>query len=126
MICKRCGSPDGKHVGYHDEGELPFKRGDRVRVRAGAVLHTSLPDPTKRELVNKRTRSITVFRVHNGMSEHLGYGPRGEDLWRHLDEPAVVWPGAGGYWHYAKMSDVTRVVKPEYRRSRAGGTKEKP
>lgn len=111
--CKRCGRTDGRHTGYHDDSELPFKRGDRVRVKAGAILHTTLPDPSKKELVNKRARTVTVNHVDNGMSEHIRYGDNGEDIWRHLHDPGVVWPGAGGYWHSAKMSDCELVTDPD-------------
>lgn len=108
--CKRCGSTDGRHVGHHFDSELPVKRGDRVRIRAGAVIRTTRS--SKREVVNKRARVITVHDVHGGMSEHVGYGPNKEDLWRHLNDPDVIWPGTGGYWHYAKMSDVEIVTTP--------------
>lgn len=109
VACPRCGRADGHHIGYHDDHELPFKRGQRVRVKAGAVLRTTLPDPSKRTLVNKRSRVITVASIHNGMSEHVGYSDKMENLWRHIDEPQVVWPGTGGYWHRANMSDCEVV-----------------
>jgi hypothetical protein len=107
--CSRCGLTDGRHMGYHDDHELPIRRGQCVRLRAGAVLRTTLPDPDKRSLVNKRSRVITVMSIHNGRSKHVGYNDKMEDLWQHLDEPQVVWPGTGGYWHYANMSDCEIV-----------------
>jgi hypothetical protein len=111
VLCSRCHRADGTHIGYHETSELPFRRGDRVRVRAGAALHTTLPNPEKRVIVNKRARTIVVQDVHNGMSEHIGYGPNCENLWRHLDEPEVVWPGTGGYWYRAKMSDCELILR---------------
>jgi hypothetical protein len=35
----------------------------------------------------------------------------GSNLWRHLDEPEVIWPGTGGYWHRAKMSDCELILR---------------
>jgi hypothetical protein len=107
IICQRCGLPDGSHIGYHDDHELPIKQGQRVRVKAGAVLHTT--SPSKRTVVNKRSRVVTALSIHNGMSKHVGYGDNMENLWRHIDEPGVVWPGTGGYWHRANMSDCEVV-----------------
>ena len=40
--CPRCGRADGTHTGYHEDAELPIRRGDRVRVRAGDHKHPSV------------------------------------------------------------------------------------
>lgn len=104
--CQRCGRTDGTHVGYHEDAELPIKRGDRVRIRAGAEIRTTLPDPARRLLINKRPRTITVHSMDCGRSDVAGYSPGGLPIFRPLDDPGVCWPGTGGYWHHAKLTDV--------------------
>lgn len=64
----RCGRGDGKHVGYHELSELPIKRGDRVRIRAGAEIWTTLPNPAKKRFVIARSRVVTVHSMDNGQT----------------------------------------------------------
>lgn len=66
MMCPRCGCSDGRHVGYHEDAELPIKRGDRVRIRAGAEIWTTLPDPAKKRFSLKRARVVTVHSMDCG------------------------------------------------------------
>jgi hypothetical protein len=60
-------------------------------------------------MVNKRSRVVTALSIHHGLSAHVGYDDNMKSLWHPIDEPQVCWPGAGGYWHYANMSDCAGV-----------------
>jgi hypothetical protein len=66
--CARCGRSDGVHVGYHEDAELPIRRGDRVRVRAGAEIWTTLPDPTRKKFTLTRSRVVTVHSMDCGQT----------------------------------------------------------
>lgn len=110
--CPRCGRTDGQHSGYHESVDLPIKRGDRVRIRAGAEITTTLPDPTRKRFTLTRSRVVTVHSMDGGRSECIGYAPGGTMIWRHLDDPGVCWTGTGGYWHHAKLTDVELVRAP--------------
>lgn len=109
--CPRCGRSDGQHVGYHEDAELPIKRGDRVRVRSGAEIWTTLPDPSRKQFKLTRSRVVTVHSMDCGCSDVAGYAAGGVPIWRHLDDPGVCWTGTGGYWHHAKLSDVERAER---------------
>lgn len=66
--CLRCGRSDGSHVGYHEDAELPIRRGDRVRVRAGAEIWTTLPDPARKRFTLARSRVVTVHSMDCGQT----------------------------------------------------------
>ncbi len=110
--CLRCGRSDGQHSGYHESVDLPIKRGDRVRIRAGAEIRTTLPDPTRKRFTLTRSRVVPVNSMDGGRSECIGHAPGGARILRHLDDPEVCWTGTGGYWHHAKLADVTLVSTP--------------
>jgi hypothetical protein len=113
FACPRCGRSDGQHSGYHESIDLEIRKGDRVRIRAGAEIWTTLPDPARKRFALPRARVVTVHDVGGGRSECIGYAPGGAMTWRHLDDPEVCWTGTGGYWHHAKLSDV-ELVKPQH------------
>lgn len=107
--CPRCGRTDGTHVGYHEDAELPIKRGDRVRIKVGAEIWTTLPDPAKKRFALTRSRVVTVHSMDCGSSTWGGLDDVGEAIWQHVDDPGVCWVGTGGYWHHAKLVDVELV-----------------
>ncbi len=120
------------YEGYHEE--LPFKRGDRVRVKKGARListHPKKPEPYQAY----RSQVVTVHHTMPGQSyshvtitererhwlEAKGYSPELEEMdklyeeerleeWRafriHTQNPRVVWVGTGHYWVEADINDV--------------------
>lgn len=67
-LCPRCGRYNGYHVGYHEDAELPIRRGDRVKVRAGAELWTTLPDPARKRFTLVRSRVVTVHSMDCGQT----------------------------------------------------------
>lgn len=109
--CSRCHRADGTHIGYHEASELPFRRGDRVSVRASAALYTILPNPEKRVIVNKRARTIVVQAHPEVARDPRNWGHKHAPTFR-CECPEVVWPGTGGYWHRAKISDCELILRP--------------
>lgn len=121
--------------------ELPFKRGDKVRVKKGANLLSTHP---KKDGPYKAYRSqiITVHHTMPGQSynqttvterertwlEAKGYGPQLAEMdklleeerydeWRdykiHTQNPRVVWVGTGSYWVEADINDVEKMDEAE-------------
>jgi hypothetical protein len=66
--CPRCGRSDGSHIGYHEDNELPIRRGDRVRVRAGAEIWTTLPHPDRKRFTLTRARVVKVHDMDCGQT----------------------------------------------------------
>lgn len=128
------------YEGYHPESELPFKRGDRVRVKKGATLTSTHP---KKEgpYPAYRSQVVTVHHLLPGMSYHAhhigerermhlevkGFGDKLKalDVLRESDQeawcnatlpvknPTVVWVGTGNYWVEADINDVELVEDEE-------------
>lgn len=107
--CPRCGSTDGKHVGFHLTDELPRLTGKRVRVRAGAEVRTTLPNLAKKRFVLPRSRVVTVHDMDNGMSQLSNDDPHNLIYNTHISDPGICWVGTGGYWHYALLADVELI-----------------
>lgn len=66
--CPRCSRSDGTHVGYHEDAELPIRRGNRVRIRVGAEIWTTLPDPERKSFTLSRSRVVTVHSLDCGQT----------------------------------------------------------
>lgn len=114
--CSRCGRSHGLHVGYHEDIELlPYKKGDRVRVKAGAEISTTLPNPDKKRFTLTKSRVVTIHSFDCGMSE-CKYDSNGREYFVPLDDPGICWVGTGGYWHHAKLTDVELVNHAEEKR----------
>ena len=120
------------YEGFHEEADLPVKRGDRVRVRKGAKLISTHPKKGG-EYEAYRSQVVTVHHIMPGQSydgiltesqrgwlETKGFSEqlaemdrlRTEDqaAWNdyriHTKNPRVVWAGTGGYWIEADINDV--------------------
>lgn len=111
--CPRCGSEDwAKHEGFHYSHELPVKAGDKVRIRAGAEIRTTLPDPERKRFLNPRSRWVKIHDMDGGRSDMLlELNEDGSHKFKHIDGPSVCWTGTGGYWHYVKLEDVLEVKR---------------
>lgn len=152
--------------GYHQD--LPFKKGDKVRIKRGTLLKSTHPQRDGK-FPSRRTYNVTVHHTMPGMSMVVGhiykdgtyawgsvhwrdlyrrcralgidygvYGPpdtqesktvleaimqsphcevresgyrhHAKDIWLHMENPSVVWPGSGGYWTEADINDVEKVA----------------
>lgn len=80
-------------VSVHD---MPIKRGDRVTILKGAVIHNL----HKGTYVAGRTYKV---KAHHILSGYRSHGDNGEDIHH---SPKVRWPGAGGYWSEVDINDV--------------------
>ncbi len=114
--------------------DLPFKRGDRVRVKKGATLFSTHPSKDG-PYTAYRSQTVVVHHTMPGQSygymtitererywlETKGYGEqlaemdrlleeKKYDEWRdfkiHTQNPRVVWVGTGSYWVEADINDV--------------------
>jgi hypothetical protein len=73
------------------------RHGSKVRIPKGTKIWGTFPEHTK---VAGRTYTVAIKAVDRGYPETPSYPGR---------EDEVVWAGAGGYWHYAKLADVEVV-----------------
>jgi len=87
-------------LGYHENHELPVKKGDTVIIPKGTAVKT-VGHPTKPA---GRTYRIVVHHILNGQNRPEG-DPRHVPTYPVMN-PRVVWPGPGGYWSEADINDV--------------------
>lgn len=88
-------------VGYHDDCEMPYKKGDAVIIPKGALIKTCLHG-TRRA---GKTYKIKVHHTCCGSNAYRGYH-RGDVT--PPENPKVVWPGPGGYWSEVDVNEVLR------------------
>lgn len=87
-------------------GELPkLKRGDKVRVKKGALIWTTHPSVRKEVGGDNhkragKTHTVTVDRMSPGHGTALR---RGEI---EIRNPTVTWAGPGGYWCEVSLNDI--------------------
>ena len=87
-----------KYVGYHEVHDLPFRQGQRVRIRKGTVISKTKSGSS---FVAGRTYVVEVRSLDNGADGYVRDGHVVE-----AQNPRVVWVGSGGYWHSADINDV--------------------
>ena len=126
---------DMKYEGFYTDAALPVKPGTKVRVKKGTMLKSMHPSKDGRYPLGK-TMTVTVHHVLNGVSmpsidmirDRRRYGDD-DPMFAHVDwnevdrlkeensleyyeqmipmqNPTVVWAGAGGYWVSADINDV--------------------
>ncbi len=104
----------GKYIGYHEDNELPIKRGDVVTIPKGTTVRTM--HPSRKLYVTKRSQKVTVDHILNGIGLPEGH-PRCDEFYRafhdhetsatrQIRNPSIRWPGTGGYWCEADINDV--------------------
>ena len=124
-----------KYLGFFTDAALPVKPGTKVRIKKGTMLKSMHPNKDGRYPLG-RTMTVEVHHVLNGVSmtaSALMYDRRryGDDDplfanvdWDEVDRlneenspeyykqmipmqnPTVVWAGAGGYWVSADINEV--------------------
>lgn len=97
---------DGKFIGFHENADLPVKRGDTVTILKGTKIRTTSPGITTPYLTKTagRTYKVKVDHVLNGMNHPVGH-PRHTKGYE-VHNPSVRWPGTGGYWHEVDINDI--------------------
>lgn len=91
-----------KFVGYHEDSELPVKKGMIVTIKKGTLVttigHGSKPAG--------KTYKIQIDHILNGSFRYRGH--RNEAI--ETTNPKVRWPGPGGYWSDADINDIPEAV----------------
>jgi hypothetical protein len=92
--------------GYHEDHEIPVKKGDRVTIRKGTMIRTRSPAITGgyKSKVTGRTYKVTVDHVLNGMNKPVGDERHNPSY--AVQPPSVRWPGTGGYWFEVDINDI--------------------
>ncbi len=124
-----------KYEGYYTDSELPIKPGTKVRLKKGTMLNSMHPSKDGPYECG-RTMTIEIDHVLNGISKpaymllyernrhgadspllgNIDWDEVGRTYHENTAEsykkmfpvqnPRVVWAGAGGYWVEADINDV--------------------
>jgi hypothetical protein len=96
--------------GYHDERNLPVKKGDTVTIVKGTTIRTTMPK------VGGGYVTKTAGRTYKVKVDHVLPGRTlDKDAWqvtRHgetpgpRENPSVRWPGTGGYWFEVEINNI--------------------
>lgn len=121
-----------RYEGYHEDSKLPFRQGQEVVIPAGIEVKST--NPSKRHYTTSRQQTVTInhFLPGRSVSNHMALGDKhiARELtergfnWEALlalresnhadyyngrvalDNPTVVWAGAGGYWCEVDINDI--------------------
>ncbi len=89
-----------KYLGYHDDSDLPVKRGDVVTIKKGTMIrHRGQVKPAG------RTYQVTINHLMNGQNAMVE-GNAFRKVVRDIKPPTVVWPGSSGYWSEVDINDI--------------------
>lgn len=92
--------------------DISFKKGEKVRIKKGAIIHTTAPcilgNGPKIQLENKRNYVCTVFDFNKGWA---GCHYKSQEF--EVRSPQIHWVGSSGYWKWTDISGVEKVVDKE-------------
>lgn len=71
----------------------PVKRGSKLTVPAGTVVHST--NPSKRQYVLKRAQTVLVHHAPDGWIDTVNHFGQGDG---YVSLPTISWAGTGGYW----------------------------
>lgn len=74
-----------------DKNGNPLKRGDKVRIFKGTLLHSM----KRGDIVCKKTYVVSLHFANKG---YEGYSRLSGEPGKYAIDPQVTWPGTGGYW----------------------------
>ncbi|WP_404667049.1 hypothetical protein [Roseateles asaccharophilus] len=77
-------------------GDAPFKRGDLVRVRKGAIMRSTNPKVPRQGQAYMGTRPIKIHGIDRGYLRDR----------EEVVQPRINWAGTGGYWCWVEANDV--------------------
>jgi hypothetical protein len=98
-----------KYVGFHEDADLPVKRGDTVTIPKGTHLRTT--HPQMKDRVAARTYRVKVDHILPGSTD-TKHEQATEPPYHFivtkvpLTNPSVRWAGTGGYWFEADLNDI--------------------
>jgi hypothetical protein len=103
-----------RFVGFHEDDQLPIKKGHVVTIKKGTVIHSMHPDPAKKRRVAGRTYKVTVDHVLNGRSstDHVWNEEtrKYDEVRTPIDNPSVRWPGESGYWCEVDINQIPEAL----------------
>lgn len=91
-------------LGYHEDEDMPVKRGDMVTIVKGTMVKTvgKAPKPAG------RTYQVKVDHTLCGSARYRNHR---EEVFE-MTNPKVCWPGPGGYWSEADLNDIPEAQPP--------------
>lgn len=116
-----------KYIGYRNQTELPFKKGDTVFIPAGITVKSM--NPSVSSYVTKRKQIVKIHHILCGMEvndahyqryhekdshicsyekfiESSDGGKYSVGIWHVINNPQIVWAGSGGYWNEVDINDI--------------------
>jgi len=97
---REAGVTPKKFMGYHEEAELPVKRGHVVTIKKGTlVYYRGQTKPAK------RTYRVIVNHILPGQNMYLEGSAFRQEV-KPMVSPTVRWPGSGGYWSEVDINDI--------------------
>lgn len=95
-----------KFAGYHDEKDLPIRRGMTVTIVKGTpIRHRG------ETVIAKRTYKVKVNHIMNGTTDAYYDWERKERVKVPQSNPSVVWPGKGSYWSEVDINFIPEAQK---------------
>lgn len=90
-------------------GRLDIKRGDKVRIKKGAVILSMNPKHNRdNPKIAKKDYEVVIHDVNEGwIGTH--WHPHKRDSVEVHREQSICWPGEGGYWCYLDTAMVEKV-----------------
>lgn len=92
------------HVG--DFSTFKLNNGQTVRLRKGAVIHSTNPQVPREGQINKLNRKIRIHHVICGFTDYCGMVADRDEPIRN---PSVNWSGTGSYWYWTDANNVEVV-----------------
>ena len=107
--------------GYHEDHEIPIKKGDIVTIKKGTTIRTTMPTTVTiagqkqgayKVKVAGRTYKVRVDHVLNGVTirQSASQGGRILDSSSFERAPSVRWAGTGGYWFEVDLNDIPEAL----------------
>lgn len=92
-----------------------FRRGNRVRIKKGAVVFGTGPHISREGKILERSQVVTVHDFDGGYVDYSGtFHDRRKDDHENIRDSVrqarVHWAGAGGYWRWTDASSVELVA----------------
>jgi hypothetical protein len=94
--------PTQKFIGYHEDSELPIKKGDTVTIKKGTLVGTL----GKGIKPAGKTYKVKIDHILNGVNRYRDH--HGEPV--EVQNPRIRWPGPGGYWSDADINDIPEAL----------------
>lgn len=85
-------------------GDPGIHPGDHVRIKAGAVIHSTYPGAPRCGIVSPRASTVQVRFFDRG-GVHYVRQLNGENV----IQPKITWAGSGGYWRWTDACNASKI-----------------